>query len=565
MISAVPPEKVLSSFWLTALAAALSLAWLLPNHYPPWSSFHMDAWSAVVLSVIALVVIARTPPATAWHGVSILAAFLVFVPWVQHGLGLVPLVGTAWLSSAYLLGFLTALLVGARWESANPGQLADALFTAIVIAALLSVGLQFHQWLVLDGLDLWSMGRGFGRPFANFGQPNQLGTLLLWGLLGLAWGVARRKIGAWTAVFGAVYLLFGLALTASRTAWIGIALLTGASWMWRSLWSRRSVPHVVSGLAVVFAAFAMSIGWLSQALLIAAAESAEITRMGTEMRPVVWAMFADAVRQHPLWGYGWVPLSVAQMEVVANHPTMLTVYSHSHNLFLDLVLWCGLPLGLAISGYLFWWFCTRAKKVVQAEDALLILLLVVVANHAMLELPLHYAYFLLPVGLVMGALDTRLGTRPLWVSGRWVLSVAWLSAAALLTLFIRDYSRIEASYQALRFEWAEVENSVPASPPDVVLLNQWGEFFWYVRLEPSPNMSASDLDRMRNLTKLYPSAGFSQKLATGLALNGQPAEALLWLKKACKVSSASQCSALKKGWAMQSLQNPPIAAVKWTD
>ena len=55
------------------------------------------------------------------------------------------------------------------------------------------------------------------------------------------------------------------------------------------------------------------------------------------------------------------------------------------------------------------------------------------------------------------------------------------------------------------------------------------------------------------------------KLATGLALNGQPAEAQLWLKKVCKVSSASQCSALKEGWAWQSLQNPAIAAVKWPD
>lgn len=565
MSSTVALHKILAPFWLVVSAFALSVGWLLPNHYPPWSSFHLDAWVAAVLSVVVVAVIVRSPTVTAWHGMSVLAAVLVCLPWVQYGFGLIPLAGLAWITSIYLLGLLLALLVGAQWESTSPGQLADFLFMAIGIAALVSVGLQLHQWLMLDGLDLSSMGHGYGRPYANLGQPNQLGTLLLWALLGTAWAVRRCQIGAGTAVFCALYLLFGLALTASRTAWVAVVLMTAACWIWRPLWPNRWVPLVVTVLAVVFISYVLSIGWLSEALMIAPAEPLDIARVGTETRPMIWAMFGDAVLRHPVVGYGWNPLSVAQIEVAADHPVMKSVYSHSHNLFLDLVLWCGIPIGLTVSLYLLRWLWTRIRRVGSAEDALMIFFVVVAVNHAMLEFPLQYAYFLLPVGLMMGALDSRLGSRAVWVSGRRVIVGLWLLAAALLILLIRDYSRIEPTYQALRFEWAGYKSSTPAQPPDVLLLNQWRGFVWYVRLEPSANMSAADLKLMRILTRLYPSSGFFHKLATALALNNQPEEAQWWLRRICKIASTYQCITVKQSWAKQSLGDPKIALVAWPE
>ena len=565
MSSTAALHKILSPFWLVVAAFVLSVGWLLPNHYPPWSSFHLDAWVAAVLLVVAVAIIVRSPKATVWHGMSVLAAALVCIPWVQYGFGLIPLAGITWITSIYLLGLLLALLVGVRWESTSPGQLADCLFLAIGFAALVSVGLQLHQWLMLDGLDLWSMGHGDGRPYANFGQPNQLGTLLLWSLLGIAWAVKRRQIGAGTAVFCAIYLLFGLALTASRTAWVAILLITTACWMWRSLWSNRWVPWTVTGLAVVFICYILSIGWLSEALMIASSEPQSIARVGTETRPMIWAMFGDAALRHPVVGYGWNPLSVAQIEVAADHPEMNTVYSHSHNLFLDLMLWCGIPIGLAVSLYLLRWLWTRIKRVSCAEDALMVLFIVVALNHAMLEFPLQYAYFLLPVGLVMGALDSRLGSRAVGVSGRRVIVVLWLLSVVLLALLIRDYSRIESTYQALRFEWAGYKSKTPVRPPDVLLLSQWRSFVWYVRLEPLANVSAADIELMRILTRLYPSSGFFHKLATVLALNNQPYEAQWWLRRICKISSAQQCISVKELWAKQSLSDAKIALVAWPD
>lgn len=560
----MPSKQPMTPFWLAGWALALATAWLLPNHYPPWSTFHMDAWMAVVLSLAAAAVIVRSAGPVVWHGITLLAAALVFIPLVQYGFGMVMFSGTAWISTAYLIGFLLALLTGARWESASPGQLADGLFLAIGMAALLSVGLQLHQWLALDLLDIWSMGDGYGRPFANFGQPNNLGTFLLWGLLAAAWGLVRQRIGVWTALFMAVYLLFGLALTQSRTAWVAVVILVGASWLWRRLWSDQRLPWLVTGLGLYFAACVISIGWLNQLFLLTlSADIGDIVRISSEQRPAVWALFLDAALQRPWFGYGWNQVGLAQLTAALNHPSLHVLFSHSHNFFLDLMLWCGIPAGLLVSIYLVRWSWLRLRAVRGAEDAVLLLFLLVVANHAMLELPLHHAYFLLPVGLVMGALNVRQGALPIFVAGRWSAIALWLASVALLALLIRDYSRVEASYQALRFEWANIQTKVRGAPPDVLLLNQWSEFIRLARFEPSGGMSVEELDWMRRVTSTYPGAGAFHKLAGALAMNQQPDEARLWLQRLCRFVSESQCAAVKSAWASQSLSNPDIAAVPW--
>ena len=197
-----------------------------------------------------------------------------------------------------------------------------------------------------------------------------------------------------------------------------------------------------------------------------------------------------------------------------------------------------------------------------AENAVLMLLLLVVANHAMLEFPLHYAYIFLPVGLVMGALEVRMGVRPVLYSARWLTLVLCLVGSALLGLIVRDYLRVEASYQSLRFEWANIK-TIPAQPPDVLLLDQWRDFVRVVRLEPTTAMSAADLQWMRNLAVYYASPALFQKLALALALNQRPEEAALWLSRACKVVPRGQCEAINDAWKIKAQNSPDIAAVPW--
>ena len=271
----------------------------------------------------------------------------------------------------------------------------------------------------------------------------------------------------------------------------------------------------------------------------------------------------DAARQHPWLGYGWNQVVLAQLAASLNHPSLHVLFFHAHNLFLDLVLWCGVPVGLFVSICLVRWLWLRLRAVRAAEDAVLLLFLLVVGNHAMLELPLHHAYFLLPAGLVMGALNVRVNVRPMLVMGRWSYFAVWFASITLLALIIRDYARVETSYQALRFEWAHIKYKTRGEPPEVLLLTQWREFIRLARFEPATGMSAEELDWMRKTASAYPSTGALHKLAAALAMNQRADEATLWLRRMCKVAPEVQCAAVKQAWTIQSKQDPQIAAVPW--
>ena len=559
-------KPALTPFWLVLWSCTLAIGWLLPNHYWPWLSFHTDTWIAVIAAIAAMAVTWRSHAPAIWHRLTLLTAFLLCVPCIQYAFGLIQIVGNAWIASAYLAGLLLALLAGARWEASSPGQLGDGLFLAIGIAALLSVGLQLQQWLQLDGIQLWTMGGGPSRPHANFGQPNQLATFLLWGLLASGWGLIRKYIGIRTALLTALYLLFGIALTGSRTAWLGVALLVSACWLWRRLWGNPRVSWVIGGLGLYFILCVAALGWwqvFSQGNLQPVPH--DIDRISGEMRPLAWTMLLDAVWQRPWFGYGWNQVALAHMAVASEFAPLHQVFTYSHNLFLDLVLWCGIPLGLLTSIALVWWLLKRLAAVQTAENAVLLLFLLLVANHAMFELPLYYAYFLLPAGLVMGSLHTRLDVRPVLLTGRWILFVFWFGATTLLVGIIRDYAHIEPSYQTLRMEWARIKITMPVGPPDVLLLTQWRAYIKFARIEPKPGIDASELEWMRNVTGLYPSAFLIHKMASVLALNQHPEEAQRWLKKLCKVAAEEDCLTAKTIWSKQSLQYPAIAAVAWPD
>lgn len=518
----------------------------------------------------AMAVILRSNASVEWHSLACVVAALAALPWLQAAVGQMHFVGQAWISSAYLLGFLLALLIGAQWESTSPGQLAQALFLAFGVAGVVSVGLQFYSWLGLwDGgvMDIWSMGLSGDRPYANLGQPNNLATLLLWGALACLWAYLATWLGAYSAVFTACFLLLGLALTQSRMGLLALTVVVVAAWVWRRLWPSRRLPWVASALYLYFLICPLFFRWLNAVLWTGQEASFVRLQQQGELRLSAWRLFLQAVWERPWFGYGWTELGSAQMAVAEKFPALGVTFGHSHNLFLDLVLWNGLVIGLLITGFLIRWFWLSFRVVREPRDAVLFLVLVVVGIHAMVELPLHYAYFLIPTGLVMGILNVRLGASVLWTSSRWTLVGLWLAAALALSLIVRDYLRVEDSYNTLRLEQARVGlGKAPiGEPPDVVVLTQLREWVRLARFSVHAGMSREELDWMAALTESNPTGGAAYRLATAYALNGKPDQARDWLARICKISTPDECVHIRRVWEQESAAGPRIAVVKWPE
>ena len=554
--------------WWLLWAVLLSLTWLLPNHTPPWTAFHSDAWMALLALLSALPILWRDRSGLMWHRLSCTVAALVCLPWAHYAAGLIPFAGQAWISSVYLLGLLLALLVGACWEAQSRGQLPESIFLAIGLASIISVGLQFATWLDLldNGLtDIWSIGLSSDRPYANLGQPNQLATLLLWGLLAFLWAYLKGAIGKFYAVFAVAFLLSGLALTQSRTGYLALTFLLAAAWHWRRLWPAQRLPWVATGLYVFFLGCPLLLRSLKNALLLG--QNASLVRPieQGELRWGVWKLFVHGILERPWFGFGWTDLASVQVALADQFAGLGIAFNQSHNLLLDLILWNGLPIGLLLAAVLLSWVWSRLHTIRQADDATLMMMLCVAGIHAMLELPLHHAYFLLPVGFFMGALEARLGSKIVFTSRRVSLAALWLVAALALGLTIRDYFKVEASYTYLRFENAhiKVDRDPNQGPPDVWVLTQFRELIRFVRFTPTTNMTPAELTWLRAVAATYPSAGNLYKLAAALALNDQTQEAHIWLDRMCNVVDKGQCLAIQSAWSSKARQEPKLTSVAW--
>lgn len=507
-----------------------------------------------------------------WRPSAIVVMALLPQVVLQYLAGMIPFAGDAWIAGAYLLGLALALQTGAHWESLRAGQALDALAIALGIAGFLSVALQLIQWLDVGvawhlanvyAWQLWVNESSQGRPYANLAQPNMLATLLLLSVLSTVWGVFRRRIGLATAVFFVAFLLFGVALTRSRTAWLGVGVLVAASWYWARLSPGRGLPVWSSALGVFFAGvtgyLVLGSGWS----LDGGAPQLDVTRLEAGQRPIVWRLFADAALAKPWFGYGWNQTSVAYLGEVNDYPALHANFNNAHNLFLELVLSCGIPLGLLLSGLIVMWCINSFRRVRAAEDAIALLMIAIVGIHAMLELPLHHAYFLLPIGVVAGVLAQRLGATSILKTGRTPMLALGASAALLLGVMVRDYiGVIEQDFRAMRFETAGVSVRAPAEAPEVILLTQLRELLRYWRFLPRTGMSEQDIQWARDVTQRNPAPGSLFKLAQILAINGKASEAERWLLRTRKVVPVGQWKFIEKVWLDVSRTNPAMAAVR---
>lgn len=140
----------------------------------------------------------------------------------------------------------------------------------MTVGAVVSVYIALNQWLKLPG-SIWMADLSPGaRPFANLAQPNNLATLLCLGLAGVIYMFETRRLGVWVSSGLAIFLFFGLALTQSRTPWVGaVCAIVWWAWKGREVVLRLALITVIGWLAV-YALMVLSFSYLSDALYLPA-------------------------------------------------------------------------------------------------------------------------------------------------------------------------------------------------------------------------------------------------------------------------------------------------------
>lgn len=543
--------------------ALLCLSWLLPDHFVPWTAFQQEWLAALGVAVVGAAVLLRGQwGPVRWPPLALLALACAGIPLAQTAAGQIFFLSDGLLPLLYLLAFALSMVAGATLTSTRRTELLDGLGVAFVVAGFVSTGMAMFQWLQLGPASFISGIAPGARPYANFGQPNNLATLLGLGVVSLARSYENRSINGTVTALGVTWLGFGLLVTQSRTGWLFVALLTGAWAMFRHRASLRvPMPAVVLG-ALTFCAGVMAWGSVNDALDLRADGLDERLQTGT--RPAIWVNLWDALWRSPWVGYGWSQVVLAQQAAALDHPATVGMIHNSHNLVLDLLLWNGVPLGLVLVGALAWWFLRQSRQCGNADHWALLVGVTSVFVHALVEFPLDYAYFLLPVGLMMGVLDGMAGSTPLRRLPAASLAIPLALMTGMLGWVGSEYIRVEDSARQVRLLMAGVGvDRVPTvSPPDVRLLDALREYHRLWITSAKSGMSAAELDWMKTVVRRYPTPPAQLRYALAAGLNGRHEEATVTLARICAMHATSRCVEARESWVRLRTMHPELRRIE---
>jgi O-antigen ligase len=410
--------------WTVGLPLAL-LALLLPTllviDHPPSITFYNQA-TAVLGWGLWMSWLNRSQPAAADATRSpqgaFMAASLVF--WISAGSAL----GSTWATGLPLgLALMAAGLSAAAWwvmhtgwQSAHrrePAEVMDLLAHGLAWTGVVSVLLALVQVFVpaLAIGDLIAEPTMPGRAVGNLRQPNHFSTLLVWCGCAAIW-LGRRK--HWPQMAAAALFILcigGVVWTASRTGMVGMLLLT--VWGWRD----RRMPRLLRTLLImaplIYGAWWEGMAWWAHHNPAHHFAGEARLHDGSDIsssRFKIWANTWSLIAAHPWTGVGWGEFNLAwTFSEFPNRP--VAFFDHTHNLLLQWAVELGLPLALVLTGLTAWGFVALLKQwwVTEADThdrlatvALCATLTGMAGLHSLLEYPLWYAYFLLPMAMAWG-------------------------------------------------------------------------------------------------------------------------------------------------------------------
>lgn len=504
--------------------SALVASFLLPNHYPPWTAFHQETMAfAGLLLLTAATFIEQKRIVVPKSALAI--GGLACIPWIQHSVGLVAYAGDAWLATLYLIGFALAIVIGATTESSL--ITIERISKYLVVTAALSTVLAFAQWQRqedLFGLAITNM-KIAGRPFANLAQPNHLATLAAMGAIG-SWVLFERKqLSAPLAGILGVMMCSCVIMTGSRTGFLSIvcfiAALSALRWRndlkiaWRTIgcW----------GLGFLLAQFAWAP--LNDLLLLSDQMQISLTSSG---RSLIWMQLTHGILAAPWMGHGWRQTAAAMAAGSEHLPSVSSregLTDYAHNIFLDIFAWFGLPIGILLSLALVLWIIRLLVQKSDKAGIFPLMMTIPFLLHCLTEYPFAYAYFLIPMGLLLGLATGGPQIRLSTFTKRAIFP-AFLLVFGIACLVFSDYVKIEQDYRISRFSRSNIGKQPPGyifSKP--IVLDQLKALIVLSQIGPDDLLSDEELASMKLAIRRHPSPVSHLDYVLALARRGLNGEA----------------------------------------
>lgn len=507
----------MKSLLLFALCLAV-ISWLMPNHYLPWLSAYQDFSIFLALIFICIYSLSLTD---FYCPVYFLAFILIVILLIffQFIFDKIYFFGDMFISIIYIFAFLVSFLVSFNLYKKHK-KIYLYFILVVLFTSIFSVYIALKQWLLISNGGIWIADLPpNARPFANFAQPNTLATFLCIGLMANLYLYEKKYLNKITGIITSSLIIFGIALTQSRTSWM-FSVVFIIWWLWKTKYLNTRLRTWQIFLFMVF--YGVSIILLPNiSNFIGVTSTTDVmTRATTGLhRIAMWHQMLIAISNSPWFGYGWNQVSIAQVQTTLEYPVKGWT-EHTHNIILDILIWNGIPIGFTLIGFIAWWLYRLSHLITSIEPFLALTAVGAVLTHAMLEYPLEYAFFLLPIGFLLGMIQTEeKRIRQIRIPRYFMIIILILSSFLYFWVFL-EYRLIEKDIQLARFESLNIGLlHAQKSAPNIMLLTQLREQVRFIRTKPNGKMSEKELVWMREVSYRYANPTSLYRYAQALALN----------------------------------------------
>ncbi|NNH34828.1 hypothetical protein HLH12_04460 [Acinetobacter sp. NIPH 2377] len=265
-----------------------------------------------------------------------------------------------------------------------------SIFASSFITSVISI-IQFYNLGFFLG---YIAGNHSSRYSGHLGQPNHMGTLMLMGFYASLY--VYKKYQCSVVLFLLPLIVFAMVLTQSRTIWmffiISIVVLV-LKWNFFN----KNIRNII----VLLPFFYALINQLLKLFTNSGVDAGQRIQVDAA-RVKLWYDFFRILPDFNILGGGFENIG-------RDHFLYGISFNHSiisyHNIVMDMYAIYGL-LGLVFCGYVFIKLINILFRIQDESHIIIYMIVVAILNHAMFEFPLYYAYFLLPLIVILNYFDT---------------------------------------------------------------------------------------------------------------------------------------------------------------
>lgn len=441
---------VVSGLIVTALG--LALASMINVHVHPQTVIAAEAASALMAVLgfcLCLVGSADTRFGFGYLPCLVGVLLLACLAWQfkMPGLGYTMYLGLFLL--CYLFGGMAA-------EARGIAYLAGGMLLCAFLQSLAGLA-QLLGW-TLGGMVMQKM---YLQAFGNVAQANHYADLIFVGLGALCYLFSQITLRRWWVSTGTLALAFWLTLAAAASASRGTLLYTGLFLVLGGLawWRGRRDPAIREmglaflsvGLLSIIAQGLVTFGHVLDAFDVTTAIDRAGDAGSNGQRLYNWGAAVQAIKAHPWIGQGPATFYKASIDAMfTTAPTSFPKFAeHAHNLVLNMGAEFGLPLTILTMGGLGLWYLRLMLRKLTTGGMLALACVGVVGLHSMVEYPLWYTYFIVPVGLCMGIADREGEADRLLALSPYAATAIGAVALVCLSWVAVDWFAVRSAYETL--------------------------------------------------------------------------------------------------------------------